>query len=63
MTYIYESKHRKTTIIYDKDYGLSLDIEKTFQSPLPLKHPSSSNKSTSDKFSPDKNVYCCACLV
>nr|CAD2183024.1 unnamed protein product [Meloidogyne enterolobii] len=56
MSFVYESKHRNVSIIYDKDAGLSLDIEKTFQSPQQKRSTNSSGRS-----SPDGN-YCCSCL-
>uniref|UniRef100_A0A1I8B5H6 PHD-type domain-containing protein n=1 Tax=Meloidogyne hapla TaxID=6305 RepID=A0A1I8B5H6_MELHA len=56
MSFIYESKLRNVSIVYDKDSGLSLDIEKTFQSPQQKRSTNSSGRS-----SPDGN-YCCSCL-
>ncbi|CAK5124169.1 unnamed protein product [Meloidogyne enterolobii] len=56
MSFVYESKHRNVSIVYDKDAGLSLDIEKTFQSPQQKRSTNSSGRS-----SPDGN-YCCSCL-
>jgi hypothetical protein len=58
MSFVYESKLRDVSIVYDKDTGLSNDIEKTFQSPPQQKRSTNS----SGRSSPDGN-YCCSCLV
>lgn len=58
MSCFYESKFRKTTIVYDKDFGLAYDIEKVFQSPVKR----ITNSTDKTRASPDNNSsYCCAC--